>query len=120
MLHLKLLGPPEASRGGMPLELRSRREHGLLFQLAAEPGMHSRAELAELPSPKGRGGRAALRTALSGLRRTLRGGEEPEGGDYIATGRGQTGAFAPSPGVELDLRILGAASGPILLGDTDD
>ncbi|CAN5755283.1 hypothetical protein BH20ACT12_BH20ACT12_02370 [soil metagenome] len=121
MLHLKLLGPPEASRGGKPLEFRSRREQGLLFYLAAEGGMHSREKLGELLWPESQEGRAALRNALSGLRRTLRGDDEgPEGGAYIATGRGQTLGFDPSPGVELDFRILEAASGPALLGGTDE
>jgi predicted ATPase/DNA-binding SARP family transcriptional activator len=121
MLHLKLLGPPEASRGGKPLGFRSRREQGLLFYLAAEGGMHSREKLGELLWPESQEGRAALRNTLSGLRRTLRGDDEgPEGGAYIATGRGQTVGFDPSPGVELDLRILEAASGPVPLGDTGD
>src|SRR4028119_1653473 len=121
MLHLKLLGPPEASRGGKPLEFRSRREQGLLFYLAAEGGMHSREKLGELLWPESQEGRAALRNALSGLRRTLRGDDEGlEEGAYIATGRGQTVGFNLSPGVELDLRILEAASGPVPLGDTGD
>ena len=60
MLHLKLLGPPEASRGGKPLEFRSRREQGLLFYLAAEGGMHSREKLGELLWPESVEGRAAL------------------------------------------------------------
>ncbi len=121
MLHLKLLGPPEASRGGKPLEFRSRREQGLLFYLAAEGGMHSREKLGELLWPESQEGRAALRNALSGLRRTLRGDDEwLEEGAYIATGRGHTVGFDLSPGVELDLRILEAASGPVPLGDTGD
>lgn len=121
MLHLKLLGPPEANRGGKPLEFRSRREQGLLFYLAAESGMHSREKLAELLWPESQEGRAALRNALSGLRRTLQGDDErPEGGAYIATRRGQTVGFDPSPGTELDLRILQTAPGPVPLGATDD
>src|SRR4028118_160638 len=121
MLHLKLPGPRGAGRGGKPLEFRSRREQGLLFYLAAQGGMHSREKLGERLWPESPEGRAALRNALSGLRRTLRGDDEGLAeGAYIATGRGQTVGFDLSPGVELDLRILEAASGPVPLGDTGD
>ena len=117
MLHLKLLGPPEASRGGKSLEFRSRREQGLLFNLATEGGIHSREKLAELLWPESREGRAALRNALSGLRRMLQANNR---GAYITTGRGQAVGFDPSPGAELDLRVLEAASGPVRPGGMDE
>ena len=50
-LILRLLGRPEVSRGGQPLEFRSRREQALLYYLAAEGGMHPREKLAALLWP---------------------------------------------------------------------
>lgn len=121
-VHLKLLGRPEVVRGGSALEFRSRKEQGLLFYLVAEGGLHAREKLAELlwPSSNEKKSRAALRNALSGLRRTLRedagasdgpSDAHPEGASYFQVGRGSAVAFVPTPGAELDLDMLKTASG---------
>jgi DNA-binding SARP family transcriptional activator len=47
-LRLRLLGRPEVSRGGQPLEFRSRKELALLFYLATEGSLHPREMLAAL------------------------------------------------------------------------
>ena len=51
-LRLRLLGRPEVSRGGRPLEFRSRREQALLYYLAAKGGLHPREKLAALFWPE--------------------------------------------------------------------
>ena len=72
-LVLKLLGPPEVSRDGVPIRFRSRKELALLLYLATEGGMHAREKLVELFWPRSGESRglANLRNALSSLRKTL-------------------------------------------------
>jgi DNA-binding SARP family transcriptional activator len=107
-LSLRLLGRPEVSCGGRPPEFRSRKELGLLFYLAAEVGLHARGKLATLfwPQSGEEQSRAALRNALSGLRKALR---ESAGRDYLRAGRDSTIGLDLSSGVELDLRLLKSA-----------
>jgi DNA-binding SARP family transcriptional activator len=111
-LILRLLGRPEASRKGRPLEFRSRREQALLFYLATEGGLHPREKLAALfwPESGEARSRAALRNALYGLRRALREGAE-EGASFLRSGRDSAAVGLDlTSGVELDLHLLKAAS----------
>ena len=110
-LRLRLLGRPEVSRGGRPLEFRSRREQALLYYLAAEGGLHPREKLAALfwPESGEARSRAALRNALYGLRRALREGAE-EGASYLRAGRDSAVGLDLASGVEVDLDLLKAAS----------
>lgn len=110
-LRLKLLGRPEVSRGGQLLRFRSRKELALLFYLATEGGQHAREKLSALfwPESGEERSRAALRNALSGLRRTLREGAE-EGASYLRVGSNSTVGLDPASGMELDLRLLKAVS----------
>jgi len=75
-LGLGLLGPPEASLGGLPVRFGVKKELALLCYLAAEGGRHPRRGLAELlwPQSEGRRARADLRAVLHKLRKSL--GEE--------------------------------------------
>lgn len=107
-LSLRLLGPPEVLRGGRPARFRARKALALLAYLAAEGGMRARADITALLWPRSDEdrGRAALRSALSSLRRTL----EAEPHSYLRTGAGSLGlAFGPE--LELDLQALQAAYG---------
>ena len=110
-LRLRLLGRPEVSRGGQPLEFRSRKELALLFYLATEGSLHPRERLAALfwPESEEAHSRAALRNALYGLRRALQEGAE-EGASYLRSGRDSAVGLDLASGVELDLRLLKAAS----------
>jgi DNA-binding SARP family transcriptional activator/tetratricopeptide (TPR) repeat protein len=111
-LRLRLLGRPEVSRGGRPLEFRSRKELALLFYLATEGGLHPRERLATLfwaDSGEERS-RAALRNALYGLRRALKEGGE-EGASYLLrSGRDAAVGLDLASGAELDLRLLKTVS----------
>ena len=74
LLHVNLLGPPEASFKDRRLQFRTKKAFALLCYLAAEGGRHSRRELAELlwPESEERHARADLRALLHKLRKTLR------------------------------------------------
>src|SRR5215207_2213253 len=108
---LRLLGRPEASRKGRPLEFRSRREQALLFYLATEGGLHPREKLAALFWPESGEvwSRAALPNALYGRRRALREGAE-EGASFLRSGRDSAVGLDLESGVELDLHLLKVAS----------
>ena len=45
-LHVRLMGTPEASGGGMPLVLNQLKARGLLFYLVATGQPHTRDQLA--------------------------------------------------------------------------
>lgn len=111
-LELLLLGEPDVRRGGRDVRFRSRKELALLCYLAVEGGAHTRDRLTELLWPGGgeKRGRAALRNALSGLRRAI---AEEERGDYLEV-EGERISLNASR-VELDLRVvetvLGESSG---------
>ena len=72
-LELSLLGTPRVCVDGREAAFRTRKTLALLIYLAAEGGMHPREKLAELlwPASESRGGRTALRSSLSRLRRAL-------------------------------------------------
>ena len=72
-LGLRLLGPPEAILGGLPVRFRIKKELALLCYLAAEGGRHPRWELAGLlwPESEEQRARADLRAVLHKLRKTL-------------------------------------------------
>ncbi|MGH3086102.1 MAG: ATP-binding protein [Rubrobacteraceae bacterium] len=112
-LRLRLLGPPEISRGGRLLRFRSRKELALLLYLATEGGLHPREKLAALfwPESDEERSRAALRNALSALRKTLREGAE-EGTSHLLMGRDSAVGLNFASGVEMDLHIIEAASHP--------
>ncbi len=107
-LTLRLLGPPEVLHEGRPARFRARKALALLAYLAAEGGTRSRADITALLWPRSDEdrGRAALRSALSSLRRTL----ETEPHHYLRTDRGSLG-LAFGPDLELDLQVLQAAYG---------
>lgn len=108
-LELRLLGPPEARRDGTPLRLRTRKALALLAYLAAEDGVHRRAELAALLWPESgeRRARTTLRSALADLRSALRSGDGTDG-EYLLADRDSVGLDAEA-GVDLDLRVLRTA-----------
>jgi DNA-binding SARP family transcriptional activator len=78
-LTLKLLGPPEVWHNGRPVRFRARKAVALLAYLAAESGRRRRGEIIELlwPGSDEAHGRAALRSALSSLRKALEESAEP-------------------------------------------
>jgi DNA-binding SARP family transcriptional activator/tetratricopeptide (TPR) repeat protein len=108
-LRLGLLGRPQVSCGGRPLEFRSRKELALLLYLAAEGGLQPREKLAALfwPESREKSDRAALRNALYGLRKTLR---ESTGVEYLRVGRDSAIGLDFASSVELDLTLLEEAS----------
>jgi DNA-binding SARP family transcriptional activator len=109
-LSLKFLGPPEVRYGGRPVRFRARKAVALLAYLAAEGGRRRRAEIIELlwPGSDEAHGRAAMRSALSSLRKTLEEAAEPSEKPYLLTD-GDSVGLASGPNVELDLRTLEAA-----------
>jgi DNA-binding SARP family transcriptional activator len=109
-LSLKLLGPPEVRHGGRPVRFRARKAVALLAYLAAEGGRRQRGEIIELlwPGSDEAHGRAALRSALSSLRKTLEEAAEPSERPYLLTD-GDSVSLASDPNLELDLYTLEAA-----------
>ena len=109
-LSLKLLGPPQVRRGGRPVRFRARKAVALLAYLAAEGGRRRRGEIIELlwPGSDEAHGRAALRSALSSLRKTLEEAAEPSDEPYLLTD-GDSVGLASGPNLELDLYTLEAA-----------
>ena len=109
-LGLKLLGPPEASLGGLPVRFEVKKELALLCYLAAEGGRHPRSELAELlwPESEERRARADLRAVLHKLRKTLKEDTARDGvaGSFVVDG--DLLGLEPR-GIELDLQELEAA-----------
>jgi DNA-binding SARP family transcriptional activator/tetratricopeptide (TPR) repeat protein len=109
-LSLRLLGPPEVRHGGRPVRFRARKAVALLAYLAAEGGRRRRGEIIELlwPGSDEAHGRAALRSALSSLRKTLEEAAEPSDEPYLLTD-GDSVGLASGPNLELDLYTLEAA-----------
>lgn len=109
-LSLKLLGPPEAYHDGRPLRFRARKALALLSYLAAEGGMHRREKLVALlwPLSDETRGRAALRSALAGLRGTLSEAGEPSEDPYILA-EGESLGLRSGPDTRLDLHAVEAA-----------
>ena len=109
-LSLKFLGPPEVRYCGRPVRFRARKAVALLAYLATEGGRRRRAEIIELlwPVSDEAHGRAALRSALSSLRKTLEEAAEPSEKPYLLTD-GDFVGLAFGPNVELDLQTLEAA-----------
>jgi DNA-binding SARP family transcriptional activator/tetratricopeptide (TPR) repeat protein len=109
-LSLKLLGPPEVRHGGRHARFRARKVLALLAYLAARGGRRSRGEIIELlwPGSDEAHGRAALRSALSSLRKTLEEAAEPPETPHLHTD-GDSLGLASGPILELDLHTLEAA-----------
>jgi DNA-binding SARP family transcriptional activator/tetratricopeptide (TPR) repeat protein len=109
-LTLKLLGPPEVWHNGRPVRFRARKAVALLAYLAAESGRRRRGEIIELlwPGSDEAHGRAALRSALSSLRKALEESAEPSERPYLLTD-GDSVGLAFGPNLELDLHTLEAA-----------
>ena len=109
-LSLKLLGPPEVRHGGTPVRFRARKALALLAYLAAEGGERRRGAIIELLWPRSdeAHGRAALRSALSGLRKSLEEAAKPSERPYLFT-EGDSVGLAFGPDLELDLHTLEAA-----------
>lgn len=108
-LELKLLGPLEARRDGVPLRLRTRKALALLAYLAAEGRPHRRAELATLLWPESDESRArtTLRSVLADLRSALGPDDGPDG-PYLLVERDSL-RFGADLGAGLDLTILQTA-----------
>ncbi len=106
-LELLFLGSPEVRRGGQDVRFRSRKELALLCYLAVEGGAHTREKLTELLWPGGdeKKGRAALRNALSGLRRAV----EEERGELLVVEDERISLEGPR--VALDLQVVAEAVG---------
>ena len=113
---IELLGSPEVRRNGVSLRFRSRKELALLLYLATEGGTHTREKLVELFWPRSgeSRGRANLRNALSSLRKTLFGNEDPEN-SYLMVERYHV-SFDLEADIESDLGVLEAAETAALLG----
>ncbi|MDQ3926537.1 MAG: AAA family ATPase, partial [Actinomycetota bacterium] len=109
-LTLKFLGPPEVLYDGRPVRFRARKALGLLAYLAAEGGTRPRGEITALlwPESDERRGRAALRSVLSGLRKTLEEATSEEPHRYLFTD-GDSLRLASGPNLGLDLHTLEAA-----------
>jgi DNA-binding SARP family transcriptional activator len=109
-LTLNLLGPPEVRHGGRPVRFRARKALALLAYLAAKGGRRPRGEIIELlwPGSDEAHGRAALRSALSNLRKTLEEDSEPSEKPHLLTD-GDSLGLASGPDLELDLHTLEAA-----------
>src|SRR5713101_169668 len=73
LLHLAVLGPPEAFHDCSRLTFALRKAEALLLYLAVEGGMHSRSKLAAFlwPDSEPHDARTALRNALALLRTLL-------------------------------------------------
>ena len=84
-LELRLLGTPQILIDERESTFRTKKALALLAFLASEGGMHRREKLAELlwPTSKSRGGRTALRSALSSIRRTVREEGSGSGGGFL-------------------------------------
>jgi DNA-binding SARP family transcriptional activator/tetratricopeptide (TPR) repeat protein len=109
-LSLRLLGPPEVRHGGRPVRFRARKALALLSYLVAERGTRRRGEIIELlwPGSDEAHGRAALRSALSGLRKSLEEAAEPSEKPHLFT-EGDSVGLAFGPDLDLDLHALAAA-----------
>ncbi len=109
-LSLRLLGPPEIRHGGRPVRFRARKALALLAYLAAERGTRRRGEIIELlwPGSDEAHGRAALRSVLSGLRKSLEEAAEPSEKPHLFT-EGDSVGMAFGPDFDLDLHALEAA-----------
>ena len=109
-LSLRLLGPPEVRHGGRPVIFRARKALALLAYLAAEGGRRRRGEIIELlwPGSDEAHGRAALRSALSGLRKALEEAAEPSEKPHLFT-EGDSLGLAFGHDLDLDLSALEAA-----------
>src|SRR5690348_7087572 len=72
-IHIRLMGTPEVSRGGIPLVLNQLKARGLLFYLAATGQPHTREHLATLLWSESRQSNAYhfLRSSLYHLRKAL-------------------------------------------------
>jgi hypothetical protein len=82
-----LLGPAEVRHGGRPVRFRARKALALLAYLAAEGGRRHRGEIIELlwPGSDEAHGRAALRSALSSLRKAFEESAEPSEKPHLLT-----------------------------------
>jgi DNA-binding SARP family transcriptional activator len=109
-LSLKLLGPPDVRFGGRHAKFRARKALALLAYLAARGGRRSRGEMIELlwPGSDEAQGRAALRSALSSLRKPLEGAARPSENPYLLSD-GDSLGLASGPNLEVDLHTLEAA-----------
>src|SRR5215211_5692914 len=106
-LFLRLLGPPEMQHDGRFVRFHARKALALLAYLAAEEKPRPRGEIITLlwPQSDERRGRAALRSALSSLRKTLEEATELPARSYLITADDSLGlAFGPK--LEVDLQTL--------------
>ena len=113
-LVLKLLGPPDVNRDGVPIRFRSRKELAILLYLATEGGTHAREKLVELFWPRSgeSRGRANLRNALSSLRKTLAGEDDDSKDSYLTVERYYV-SFDITGDLELDLGAVEAAESSV-------
>ena len=113
-LVLKLLGPPDVNRDGVPIRFRSRKELAILLYLATEGGTHAREKLVELFWPRSgeSRGRANLRNALSSLRKTLAGEDDDSKDSYLKVERYYV-SFDITGDLELDLGAVEAAESSV-------
>src|SRR5712692_7894987 len=106
LLHLAVLGPPEAFHDGSRLTFALRKAQALLLYLAVEGGMHLRSKLAALlwPDSEPHDARNALRNALALLRRLLA-DASPVGHSHLLSEGELLGLNRQAP-IELDLQVV--------------
>src|SRR5713101_6354271 len=108
LLHLAVLGPPEAFHDGSRLTFALRKAQALLLYLAVEGGMHSRSKLAALlwPDSAPHDARTALRNAIALLRSLL---DNPDASasphSHLRSERDLLGLNPQAP-FELDLEVV--------------
>jgi DNA-binding SARP family transcriptional activator len=110
LLRIRLLGPPEASLEGWPLQFELKKALALLCYLAAEGGRHPRRELAKLlwPESEERRARADLRAVLHKLRKNV--GEDSAHDGVARFFVIESGRLGLEPwGIDLDLEAFEAA-----------
>ena len=112
-LDLKLLGSPEVYQDDHRLRFRARKSLALLAYLAAEGGLHRREKLVALLWPRSNDarGRAALRSALAGLRGALSETGEPSEAPHLLA-EGDSLGLRSGPDTHLDLHAVEAALQP--------
>src|SRR6266478_3943818 len=108
LLHLAVLGSPEAFHDGSRLTFALRKAQALLLYLAVEGGMHSRSKLAALlwPDSEPHDARTSLRNALA-LLRTLLANPDASASphSHLRSERDLLGLNPQAP-VELDLEVV--------------
>lgn len=110
-LSLKLLGTPEVRHGERVVTFPTRKALALLVYLVVEGGTHSREKIIALfwPESDSAHGRAVLRRTLVHLRHTLLETTDKQEPRHLIIEHDFLG-LDPASNVDLDLRVLEAAS----------